>query len=95
MTTRGISAFIVEKGMPGWDLARRIELMASHDIVEFSFKDLKVPKENLLGAWGDGFKLAMQTLDLMRMSVGAAAVGMARAVRPYGPEAGLVALQRF
>jgi len=74
---RGISAFIVEKGMPGWNLDRRIELMTSHDIVEFSFKDLKVPKENLLGAWGDGFKLAMQTLDLMRMSVGAAAVGMA------------------
>ena len=55
----------------------RIELMASHDIVEFEFKDLRVPKENLLGPLGGGFKLAMQTLDLMRMSVGAAALGMA------------------
>ena len=72
-----VSAFIIEKGMEGWNVDWRIELMASHDIVEFEFKDLRVPKENLLGPLGGGFKLAMQTLDLMRMSVGAAALGMA------------------
>ena len=77
-STRAISAFIVERGMTGWDVARRIALMASHDIVEFRITDLKVPSENLLGPLGGGFKLAMRTLDLMRMSVGAAAVGMAR-----------------
>ncbi|WP_076750805.1 acyl-CoA dehydrogenase family protein [Desulfatitalea tepidiphila] len=73
-----LSAFIIEKGMPGWNVDWRIELMASHDIVEFEFNNLRVPKENLLGPVGGGFKLAMQTLDLMRMSVGAAALGMAR-----------------
>jgi acyl-CoA dehydrogenase len=73
-----LSAFIVERNMPGWKVAWRIELMASHDIVEFEIDGLKVPKENVLGPLGDGFKLAMRTLDLMRMSVGAAAVGMAR-----------------
>jgi acyl-CoA dehydrogenase len=75
---KSISAFIVEKDMPGWRVARRMELMASHDIVEFDIKDLRVPRQNLLGAVGDGFKLSMQTLDLMRMSVGAAALGMAQ-----------------
>jgi len=75
---KSISAFIVEKEMPGWRVARRMELMASHDIVEFEIKDLRVPRQNLLGSVGDGFKLSMQTLDLMRMSVGAAALGMAR-----------------
>ena len=76
---KAISAFILEKGMPGWDVAWRIELMASHDIVEFAFKDLRVPRSQLLGPIGGGYKLAMQTLDLMRVTVGAAALGMARA----------------
>jgi acyl-CoA dehydrogenase len=76
---RGLSAFIVERGMKGWEVAWRMELLASHDIVEFRILELEVPSQNLLGALGSGFKLAMQTLDLMRMSVGAAAVGMAQA----------------
>jgi acyl-CoA dehydrogenase len=75
---RALSAFVIEKGMPGWDVAWRMELMASHDIVEFRFDGLRVPGENLLGEAGGGFKLAMRTLELMRMSVGAAAVGMAQ-----------------
>lgn len=74
---KAVSAFVIEKGMAGWNVDWRIELMASHDIVEFEFNNLRVPKENLLGPLGGGFKLAMQTLDLMRMSVGAAALGMA------------------
>ncbi len=76
---KAISAFILEKGMPGWDVAWRIELMASHDIVEFAFNDLRVPRSQLLGPIGGGYKLAMQTLDLMRVTVGAAALGMASA----------------
>lgn len=78
---RALSAFLVELGTKGCEVAWRIELMASHDIVEFHFQDLKVGPEALLGQLGGGFKLAMQTLDLMRMTVGAAAVGMARAAQ--------------
>jgi alkylation response protein AidB-like acyl-CoA dehydrogenase len=78
---RGLSAFLVELGTKGCEVAWRIELMASHDIVEFHFQDLEVGREALLGQLGGGFKLAMQTLDLMRMTVGAAALGMARAAQ--------------
>jgi len=55
-----------------------MDLMAAHDIVEYKFENVEVPKENLLGPLGGGFKVALGTLDLMRMSVGAAAVGMAK-----------------
>jgi len=75
----GLSAFVVEKGTKGWEVAWRMELITSHDIVEFRIVNLEVPRQNLLGEIAGGFKLAMQTLDLMRMSVGAAAVGMAKA----------------
>jgi acyl-CoA dehydrogenase len=73
-----ISAFVIEKGTPGFEVAARMELMAAHDIVRFRLDRAVVPAHNLLGAIGDGFKLAMGTLDLMRMTVGAAAVGMAQ-----------------
>ena len=73
-----ISAFVVKKGTPGFEVATRMELMAAHDIVRFTLDRAIVPAHNLLGAIGDGFKLAMGTLDLMRMTVGAAAVGMAQ-----------------
>ena len=73
-----ISAFIIKKGTPGFEVAARMELMAAHDIVRFTLDRAMVPADNLLGDIGDGFKLAMGTLDLMRMTVGAAAVGMAQ-----------------
>ena len=73
-----ISAFVVKKGTPGFEVAARMELMAAHDIVRFTLDRAVVPAHDLLGAIGDGFKLAMGTLDLMRMTVGAAAVGMAQ-----------------
>jgi len=75
---QSISAFVIKKGTPGFEVAARMELMAAHDIVRFSLDRAIVPAENLLGAIGDGFKLAMGPLDLMRMTVGAAAVGMAQ-----------------
>lgn len=75
---QSISAFVIEKGTPGFEVASRMELMAAHDIVRFKLDDAFVPARNLLGAIGDGFRLAMGTLDLMRMTVGAAAVGMAQ-----------------
>jgi acyl-CoA dehydrogenase len=73
-----ISAFIIGARMPGFRLRARTPLMAEHPIGEIEFEDLRVPAEDLLGAEGDGFRLAMQTMDLFRSSVGAAACGMAR-----------------
>ena len=75
---KSISAFIIKKGTPGFEVAARMELMAAHDIVRFRLDRAIVPADDLLGDIGDGFKLAMGTLDLMRMTVGAAAVGMAQ-----------------
>jgi len=76
---RAMSAFILEKGMPGFTVTRRLEAMAPHDLVELEFDHCLVPTENLLGKVGDGYKTAMRTLDVFRMSVGAAAVGIGQA----------------
>jgi acyl-CoA dehydrogenase len=76
---QGLSAFIVEKGMPGFTVSKRMKMMAPHDVVELRFENCFVPKQNLLGTTGEGFKIAMKTLDVFRMSVGAAAVGMGQA----------------
>jgi alkylation response protein AidB-like acyl-CoA dehydrogenase len=76
---RGISAFIYTKGMEGLSIRKRIKLMALHDLVELQFTDCRVPATNMLGAENGGFKTAMKTLDLLRMSVGASALGTARA----------------
>jgi len=75
----GITAFILEKGTPGFSVSKRIELIAPHDIVEYDFEDCIVPFKNLLGKEGEGIQIALKTLDLMRMSVGAAGLGMAQA----------------
>ena len=78
---RGISAFLVEKGTPGF-LVPKIEdklgLRAS-DTAEFVFEGCRVPAANRLGAEGQGFKIAMQTLDAGRVGIAAQAVGIARA----------------
>ena len=76
---QALSAFIVEKGMSGFTVSKRMKMMAPHDIVELTFDNCFVPKENLLGRIGDGFRIAMKTLDVFRMSVGAAAVGIGQA----------------
>jgi acyl-CoA dehydrogenase len=73
---RALSAFVVEKGMEGFTVSKRMKVMAPHDLVELEFTNCHIPKENLLGELGDGFRIAMKTLDLFRMSVGAAAVGI-------------------
>lgn len=73
---RALSAFVLEKGMEGFQVSKRLNVMAPHDLVELTFKDCRIPTENLLGELGDGYRIAMQTLDLFRMSVGAAAVGI-------------------
>lgn len=75
---KGISAFVVDKDTKGFAVKRKIEISAPHPIGEVAFEGCRVPAENLLGATGDGFKISMQTLDLLRTSVGAAALGLAR-----------------
>jgi alkylation response protein AidB-like acyl-CoA dehydrogenase len=75
---RGISAFIVEAGTPGFHIAERIEVMAPHPLARLRFEGCRVPVAQRLGVPGEGFKLAMRTLDVFRTSVAAAALGFAR-----------------
>ena len=76
--SRGISAFLAPADAPGLSVAERIELMAPHPIARIELRDCRIPEDALLGTEGDGFKLAMRTLDIFRASVGAAALGFAR-----------------
>lgn len=73
-----LSTFIVGAKMPGCSVVERTSMMAPHPIGEIRFSDCRVPAEDMVGNEGDGFRLAMQTLDIFRSSVGAAACGMAR-----------------
>ena len=75
---KGLSAFIVRGDNPGLAVAERIEVMAPHPLARLAFKDCGVGADDLIGAPGDGFKIAMATLDVFRTSVGAAALGFAR-----------------
>ena len=75
---RGLTAFVVEAGTAGFEVAERIDVIAPHPLARILFKDCKVPVANRLGAGGGGFKVAMQTLDIFRASVAAAALGFAR-----------------
>ncbi len=75
--SRGISAFIVEKGTPGFD-GTQMKLMGPHPMAELTFTDCRLPKENLLGEPNRGMRVALSTLDFMRMSVGASAIGAAQ-----------------
>jgi alkylation response protein AidB-like acyl-CoA dehydrogenase len=75
---RGISAFIVDAGVPGFEIAERIDTIAPHPLARLRFTNCRVPAANRLGAAGQGFKVAMATLDIFRTSVAAAAVGFAR-----------------
>jgi len=76
--TRGLSAIIVPADTPGLEVAERLEVIAPHPLARLVFKDCRVPAENLLGEPGQGFKIAMATLDVFRSTVGAAALGFAR-----------------
>ena len=76
--SRGISAFIVDAGTPGFEIAERLEVIAPHPLARLRFTDCRVPLTQRIGAAGAGFKLAMRTLDVFRTSVAAAALGFAR-----------------
>ncbi len=77
--TRGITAFIVEKRFAGFVPGERMELMAAHPIGTIYMDDCRVPAANRLGEEGEGFKIAMKTLDFFRPTVGACSVGLAQA----------------
>ena len=75
---RGISAFIVDADTPGFDIAERINVIAPHPLARLTFTNCRVPASQRLGEAGQGFKVAMATLDVFRTSVAAAALGFAR-----------------
>ncbi|MDH4984250.1 acyl-CoA dehydrogenase family protein [Aminobacter anthyllidis] len=76
--TRGISAFVVYADTPGFSIAERIETIAPHPLARVRFDNCRIPASQLLGTPGEGFKIAMRTLDIFRPSVAAAALGFAR-----------------
>ncbi|MBW2084098.1 MAG: acyl-CoA dehydrogenase family protein, partial [Deltaproteobacteria bacterium] len=78
---RGISAFVVEKGTPGFYVGKQEEKMGlrSSDTTELIFEDCRVPAENLLGEEGDGFRIAMASLDGGRIGIASQSVGLAQA----------------
>lgn len=75
---RGISAFIVDAGTPGFEIAERIQVIAPHPLARLRFTNCRVPLSQRVGEAGEGFKIAMRTLDVFRTSVAAAALGFAR-----------------
>ena len=74
----GLSAFIVDAVTPGLEIAERIEVIAPHPLARLEFRNCRVPQSSLLGKPGEGFSIAMATLDVFRSTVGAAALGFAR-----------------
>ena len=75
---KGLSAFVVDADTSGFSVAERIEVIAPHPLATLQFDNVRVPVTNRLGAPGEGFKVAMATLDIFRSTVGAAALGFAR-----------------
>lgn len=75
---RGISAFIVDADTPGFAIAERIALMAPHPLARLRLSNCRIPARQRLGEAGQGFKIAMRTLDVFRTSVAGAALGFAR-----------------
>jgi acyl-CoA dehydrogenase len=75
---KGLSAFVVDGLAPGLTVAERIEVIAPHPLARLKFDGVRVPLSHRLGKAGEGFKVAMATLDIFRATVGAAALGFAR-----------------
>ena len=76
--TRGISAFVVDAETAGLEIIERIEVMAPHPLARIRFNKCRIPINQQIGNGGEGFKMAMETLDIFRSTVGAAALGFAR-----------------
>jgi acyl-CoA dehydrogenase len=75
VAARGISAFVVDADTHGFSIARRIDVISPHPLATLSFDGCRIPASHLLGTEGDGFKLAMRTLNVFRTSVAGAALG--------------------
>src|SRR4051795_1462105 len=75
---KGLSAFMMDADTPGLTVVERIEVIAPHPLATLKFDAVRVPATNRLGGPGEGFKVAMATLDVFRSTVGAAALGFAR-----------------
>ncbi|MGH9319295.1 MAG: acyl-CoA dehydrogenase family protein [Vicinamibacteria bacterium] len=76
--TKGLSAFIVDRDTPGFTVAEPIEVLAPHPLARLSFDGCRVPRSRMVGEPGQGFEIAISTLDVFRSTVGAAALGFAR-----------------
>jgi acyl-CoA dehydrogenase len=76
--TRGLACFVVEAGTPGFTVPARIDVIAPHPLGVLKFENCRVPRQNLVGDPGQGFKIAMANLDVFRSTVAAAALGFAR-----------------
>jgi acyl-CoA dehydrogenase len=81
---RGITAFIVDAATPGFEIAERIEVIAPHPLARLKLKNCRISTTQQLGVPGQGFKVAMATLDVFRTSVAAAALGFARRAMEEG-----------
>ena len=75
---KGLSAFIVPAGLPGFEVVARQQVIAPHPLATLQLIDCRIPKSALLGQPGGGFKIAMSVLDVFRSTVAAAALGFAR-----------------
>ena len=75
---KGLSAFIVPADTPGLNIKERLETIAPHPLATLEFKDCRVPVADMIGAPGQGFRIAMSVLDVFRSTVAAAALGFAR-----------------
>ncbi len=75
---KGMSAFVVEADTPGFVFKEKIPLISPHPIGVIAFEDCRIPDTQLIGKEGEGLKIALATLDTLRCTVGAAAVGLAR-----------------
>lgn len=75
---KGLSAFVVPAGLPGFEVTERLETIAPHPLATLRFTDCRIPASAMIGAPGEGFKIAMSVLDVFRSTVAAAALGFAR-----------------
>ncbi len=76
--TKGVTAVVIDANAKGLSIAERIEVIAPHPLARLRFKNCAAPAAHLIGAEGDGLKIALATLDIFRTTVGAAALGLAR-----------------
>ncbi len=75
---KGLSAFLVPGDITGLSVVERLDVIAPHPLARLKFDRVRVPASAMIGAPGEGFKIAMATLDVFRSTVGAAALGLAR-----------------